>query len=153
MNRRISVTIILTVLLLLPGFSSSAAQEVSVLQKGPIFRKGIPFLPPNALPVFYGVYSFRDSEIIVYFSESLIPRAEDWEEIPCQGGTLLQLPGREIFIFPDTIETEWSIFIVFKESISDICPFVNTFLRRFQYFLGITRDRSIPPFPAVLVLE
>lgn len=156
LNKRIygCVSFIFIILLILPAFRIPA-QEVSVLQSGPIYRKGIPFFPPNAIPAFYGIYTFNDAEVTVYYTEKRIPRSEEWEEFVCLGNRGLLLPEQTgtVMVYPPVQDDDWTLFIAYNGEREDFCRFVDTFIRRFQYFYGISRDKSIPPFPAVLPFE
>ncbi len=157
------VPVLLAVLFLGVPVSPAAQQsggpenEVSILQRGPIYRKGLPFFLPNAIPGFYGVYRFRGTEITVYYTETAISRRQQWEAFNCPASAGFILPEedaeeRVLFIFPAE-EQGWTVFFLFREVRDDTCLFIDTFFSRFQYFRGITRDRSIPPFPAVLPLQ
>ena len=134
---------------------AEARERVSILQRGPIFRKGLPFFLPNAIPGFSGVYRFRETEITVYYTETKILRRQEWLPFDCPGSTGLLVPEQEegvLLVFP-AVEDGWTIFFSYQEQRDDICRFIDTFLEQFLYFRGITRDREIPPFPAVLQLE
>jgi len=157
------VPVLLIVLFSALPISSAAQQnsgpenEVAVLRRGPIYRKGLPFFLPNAIPCFYGVYRFRGTEITVYYTETAIFRRRQWETFTCPASAGYILPDenaeeRVLFIFPAE-DQGWTVFFLIREVRDDICLFIDTFFSRFQYFRGITRDRTIPPFPAVLELR
>lgn len=132
------------------------AQEggVSILQKGPIFKKGLPFFLPNAIPSFYGLYTFKDIQVSVYYTETRIVRKPEWNPLPCtvSDGLVVRNEPDTLLIFPAEY-ADWTVFISFPAAREDMCEFADRFLDRFQYFRGITRDRSIPPFPAVIPLN
>lgn len=135
---------------------STREKTVSVLQKGPEYRKGLPFFLPNAIPAFSGVYRYRGSQINVYYTETEILRREAWEPFSCEGSRGLSAPDPEtggVFLIFPAEEQGWTVFFSFREMREDICLFIDTFFEQFRYFRGITRDRTIPPFPAVLQLE
>lgn len=125
-------------------------RELGVLLRGPLVKKGIPFLYPNALPVFYGEYTYRKEKILVYFTEKEIVRSDSWQPFECPERTLYRLEREEKLLLYFRNENGWSVFFSLPEKIKTPCRFINTFLDRFLYFRSISRDRNIATFPAVL---
>ena len=125
-------------------------RELGVLLRGPLIKKGIPFLYPNALPVFYGEYTYRKVKILVYFTEEEIVRSDSWQPFECPKRTLYRLEREEKLLLYFRNENGWSVFFSMPEKIETPCRFIDKFLDRFLYFRSISRDRNIATFPAVL---
>ena len=126
--------------------------EVGLLTKGPEFRRGISILYPNAIPSFYGEYTYKDLTIRVFYTEEPIAVRDSWESYPCAGTPLSRLPGRRDLVLYYEDDREWKVFFVFPPRVEedDPCIFIGVFLARLGYFLGITGDERIVPLPAVL---
>jgi hypothetical protein len=161
LNRnRVSITGILVFLfsfghlISAPVPAGAQQDEVAILQRGPIYTKGLPFFLPNAIPAFYGVYRFRGAEVTVYYTENPILRRKEWSLFPCADNEGLVVPEGQgaLLLFP-AAENEWTVFFSYYPEREDICAFIDTSFDSFRYFRGITRDRSIPPFPAVLSFD
>ena len=176
-RRSASAGILLIVLLsLIPGVlfaQSSTAQElqsqdVAILLKGPEYGQRLPFFQPNAIEYYAGYYSFRDQEIIVYYTDRDIVRFEEWEPAACNSVGLFRInpadpvnaagsPGLEDSATPAGSgpvvyfyqNGTYVLFFSFAEGLN--CSFIERFLLRFDYFRSA---RSIPskrpPFPAVV---
>ena len=125
-------------------------QELGVLLKGPLIRKGIPFLYPNAIPVFYGEYEYRNKKIIIYFSEEEIVRSDSWLPFECPERTLYRIKREERVVLYFRDENKWSVFFSLPVELETPCRFIDKFLERFLYFRSIARGESIATFPAVL---
>lgn len=128
--------------------------ELSILQQGPEQRKGLPFFLPNAIPHFKGVYNFRGSKVQVFYTESAMLRRPEWAPVECGDSRVFTVrdQSHDIYIYPMEGDRR-TFFFLFDPERQDVCGFIDPFLSRFRYFLGITRDRMVPPFPAVVPLE
>lgn len=125
-------------------------QELGVLLKGPLIRKGIPFLYPNAIPVFYGEYEYQNKKIIIYFTEEEIVRSDSWAPFECPERILYRIKREERLVLYFRDENEWSVFFSMHSELETPCRFIDKFLERFLYFRTIARGESIATFPAVL---
>jgi len=124
--------------------------EPAILLSGPRTVKGIDFLPPNAVSAEYGVYSFRENRVAVYFVREEVYLPGDTAPLICGSYSLSELEGTNLRIFLYEDEAGWKVFISFEKVPEDPCLFIGAFLRRFRYFLGIAKDESSVSFPAVL---
>lgn len=137
----------------------SALDGPVYLAEGPVESSGIPFIYPNAVRVYTGIYRYKESPVKVMFSaeEFIIP--EEWEKSFCGG-----YAG---YVFKDTVtDTEaegtvfffsyssagnapsWGVFLRFAGDTD--CGFISAFIKRFIY-LQRDWDPSFPPLmPAVV---
>jgi len=139
---------------LLTPFSAESQQgtedNLAILHKGPIPGRGIPNLYPNAIPYFYGAYRFGSLLLDVYYSAEKIAPSESWAGLTCGKIRLFEVPAEEGRFFYYGSEAGWTIFLKIPPELENLCPFIEVFIRRLTYFIGINRDRGIVPFPAVL---
>ncbi len=137
-----------------PLYAQENREEPSVglLIKGPEFRRGISVLYPNAIPSFYGEYSYEDITVRVFYTEEPIAVRDSWGSYPCAGTPLARLPERRDLVLYYEDERGWKVFFVFPARIDEgsPCRFIEVFLARLTYFLGITGKERIVPLPAVL---
>lgn len=138
--------------------------ETAVMQNGPDFRKGMPYFLPNAIPVFTAEYEFRGRLFTLYYTMNEFPGAEAWEQAPCGENMTRAVPVRvgENVVFRQIVppqNPDYKLFISYSTDTDavltedEVCLFIDAFIRRFRYFFGISSDRTIPPFPAVVPLD
>ncbi|MEW5816780.1 MAG: hypothetical protein AB1798_15470 [Spirochaetota bacterium] len=124
--------------------------DIAVLQKGPLVKKGIPLLPPNIIPTFYGEYSYKNEIISLYYTREEIVPSKEWQAFTCGRKTHLRIPGeRRVALFYDS-GNNWYVFFSFPPGIENPCLFSDLFIDRLNYFLGISGSSAVVPFPAVL---
>ncbi|MBI9104470.1 MAG: hypothetical protein JEY99_18795 [Spirochaetales bacterium] len=157
MNRRVlfmRFTMIILFLLIMPflisgqeaadGAGDEDLPSLALLIQGPLFTEGIPFLAPNGLPSWSGRYLLGDEEIVVYFSWEQLIIPEDWETFNCSRENYPGIPFRAGQVYYITSPKGWAVFIYFAEAESDHCRFIDRFLNRLNYFLGISDTFSLP---------
>lgn len=125
---------------------------LGILTKGPEYRRGISVLYPNAIPCFYGEYAYEDRTVRVFYTEEPIAVRDSWESYPCPGLSLVGLPERRDLVLYYEDDRGWKVFFVFPPQADEDspCRFIDVFLARLTYFLGITGEEQIVPLPAVL---
>lgn len=139
-----------------------AAETTEILATGPDLKKGIPYLSANVLAYFLVTYqpptaaapgSPSRAAIRVLYSGTTVVPASSWKPSPCATSHLLVVDEQpSVLFFSDGEESEhgWSLFFVFPAGYEKPCSFAATFVTRFRYFLGITRNSALSSFPAVL---
>lgn len=131
--------------------------DVILLLKGPKQQRGIEVLPPNVIPYFYGEYQFFDHTVIVHFTGSTIVSPDSWDRMRCGSYPLQYFPSpirpNEETVYFYQRQDEWYIFIRIPAAVEEPCVFINPFLKKLIYFIGIARDEKTVPLPAVIELE
>jgi len=145
--------IVLLFLLLQHGYAQEQSEEIAVLKRGPLSRRGIPVLQANIIPHFYGEYEYRGFTLYVYYTTEKIVPLSEWEKSECNsyelwGYYFSHIEEREVFFY--TSDRGWNVFLSFPPDFKDYCVFTQKFLDRLRYFISITRDQSQPPFPDIL---
>lgn len=145
-----------------PVFGSN---NVAFLIKGPIKEPGLPFIYPNAMETYKGIYTYGDQQIIVFFTPRQFDIPKSWETAGCgiYRGFLFQEKSVDdrgeihknlIFLYKNISNNQsspWSVFISFENA--EDCAFTENFLNRLEYF---QRDyhSSLPPLlPAVVEIK
>jgi hypothetical protein len=142
-------------LLLIAQEADEPDEEVSVLLRGPIRRKGLPYIYPNALTTYFGEYDFRGEMVTLFYAEGNVVPDEEWEPFVCTNTRLFVIPGGSGTTLFYRNSAGWVVIFSVPEgarSGADICPFITVFLDRFTYFRGISRQSGAVSFPAVLNL-
>lgn len=155
-------------------------QPLAILLKGPERIKGLPFLLPNVLDAYSGLYrwfltgegesAIRSAAAVYYTEEEIVP-SDSWNSFSCGDYNLLLLGPNNVERLnalrrndvPEVSEIiyysgggDWSLFFAVmplngvEGEESVSCGFIVPFLRGFVRFLTITGDSGPPPFPAVL---
>jgi hypothetical protein len=156
------------------------AQDTAILREGPHPVRGIPYLSPNTLPAFEGVYllawaggrdatekgSVGSEDVsaamqfpeplgveVLYTREPLVLPAE-WIPLRCGGLSFLRVTGEERYALCYCEEQAHTVFFCFPEEGATplACRFAERFVRRFQVLLGFMEAMREPPFPAILQL-
>lgn len=135
------------------GAQTGDAGGLAILLKGPVAGKGIPALPPNAMPYYFGQYAYEVSTIDVYYTAVPIVPPDTWKPLVCGRYVFLEVPGRAGKSLYYASDNDWAVFIIFPGDLSTACPFLDVFIRRLTYFTGISRDKDIVPYPAVLEVK
>jgi len=125
-----------------------------VLLKGPYQEHGLPFLPRDISPHYWGEYLFRESRITFFYLQRSLSDELDWRDGGCafevgvledhRLGTVYYLPFRE---------GESIAVLVPEEADPDMCAVLSSFQRRFSYFLNTSRQWILPPFPGVVEIS
>ncbi|MCD6397750.1 MAG: hypothetical protein J7L71_09435 [Spirochaetaceae bacterium] len=149
----------LVFLLLFSSFPAFGEEgNVGILVKGPEKEMGFPYIYPNAIETWSGIYSYLDSNIKVYFSRGFIFIPIEWEKHSC-GKISGFLPGNALFFYQDTA---WSLLFRFSLNESDSakisillspeeqCFFIGKFISRLKYFLRDSNAPDPPLLPAIL---
>jgi len=139
-------------------FTFGGEGDVGILVKGPEKEKGFPYLYPNALETWSGMYRYLESDIKVYFTRGFILRPAEWEKHSC-GKISGFLPGSTVFFYADT---SWSLLFRFSFNENDSvkvpivlspeeqCLFIEKFISRLKYFLRDSNVMDPPLLPAIL---
>ncbi len=139
--------------------SSFALESPVFLEEGPDESSGLPFIYPNAMRVFTGIYRYQNSRVRVLFTSENFLIPEEWKQKSCGDykGYLftdtpcLLKPGGEVFYYrykPSGDDISWSVFVIFEKETD--CSFVSAYLKRFIY-LQRNWDPAFPPLmPAVI---
>ncbi|MCK4543630.1 MAG: hypothetical protein KAU17_15470 [Spirochaetales bacterium] len=153
MNRKA----VIVLLMFLPLWNLSGEEgPFAILQRGPTPIKGIEYLSPNVLPAHSGEYFFLENTIRVVFTNEFIPLMEAWVPWTCRRRIIYQLPvesssqGVERLFHCYRSVDEWCIFFDFSDDFGQECRFIEAFLNRFEFFMGLNRDPWEIPFPAIL---
>jgi hypothetical protein len=135
------------------GASAEDAVEdaVPVLVSGPTPGSGLPFLPPNALQYYRGLYELPGQDITVYYTRRTIVPLSSWNEARCGGYVLRtfnappegapQLTGRSPADIaaggPLLAYYEGEGFYLFFSHGSGLlsCSFIEAFIPEFLFFL------------------
>ena len=126
--------------------------QTAVLEKGPVYHRGIEFLGMNAIQSWYGEYSAKEDLIIIYYTDSEIVLSGDWEAGGCgidgsfSGGTAAD--GRPRAAYRDP--RGWTAFFSYTMGQQEFCSFLGVYISRQNYFINIVRDKSLFSFPAVI---
>jgi hypothetical protein len=133
---------------------SVSAQEEAVLELGPLVRHGISFLPANVVKHFYGEYAYESTVIEIYLTSARIPVSTEWEQSGCADGAYKVVPVEvdRTVLYYGGLEG-YHLFVSFAADLGDVCRFAGEFLRRFQYFVNLTRTLEPPPLPAILSID
>lgn len=141
-----------------------------VLRSGPFRARGVPFLAPNLLVYWFGDYIWNSQSIRTYYTADSVEVLPAWSPHRCGpyqlqtvtdgraggGGADGGADGKVIYYYRSA--ANWSLFFELPTTISDPCPFVQTFIERFLYFRSsLAQDGSYTspdavPFPAILDL-
>ena len=139
-------------------FTFGEEGNVGILVKGPEKEMGFPYIYPNALETWSGVYRYLDSDIEVYFTRDYILRPSNWEKHSC-GKIIGYTPGENVFFYQDT---SWSLLFLFSLNESNLekssivlslkeqCSFIDKFIPRLMYFLRDSNALDPPLLPAIL---
>jgi hypothetical protein len=123
----------------------------AILSRGPYSDRGLSFISANAIPYEAGLYLFEAGEAVVYFPGQPLVFSESWEETSCRNRRLSLLSvddAEQIYAVEDSGR---QIFFHFRKVSEEIhCPFIETFLSRFSYFMTVSRDPDRLALPAVL---
>jgi len=144
-----------------PASVDAASQKRCVLKRGPFRSRGIPFLAPNLIVYWSGEYTLNSESIRAYFTVDSVQVQPSWLPHRCGPYQLEEVSngradGKVIYYYRST--SNWSLFFELPATISDACPFVQTFIERFVYFRSsLSQDGSYAspdavPFPAILNL-
>jgi len=149
----------LVFLLLFSSFPAFGKEgNVGILVKGPEKEMGFPYIYPNAIETWSGIYRYLDSDFKVYFTRGFILRPTEWEKHSC-GKISGFLPGNALFFYQ---YTEWSVLFRFSLNESEVisaskvlsleeqCLFIGKFISRLKYFLRDSNDMLPPLIPAIL---
>lgn len=141
------------------SISSFALDAPVFLKEGPDESSGLPFIYPNAIKVFTGIYGYHNTLVRVLFTSEdfLIP--EEWKQKSCgdyrgyqfSDTSYLLTPGGEVFCYrykPSGNDIAWSVFIIFEKDTD--CTFVPAYLKRFIYLQRNWDPVSPPLMPAVI---
>ncbi len=131
-------------IILLPGYSQDGEPELALLERGPVFTEGIPFLAPNVLEAYMGRYRIGEASVIVYFSREPVITPGNWEPFRCGTRdylTFLYKEGKGYFL---ESPKGWVVFIYFEIIDENHCRFTESFFNRLNYFLSISDTFSLP---------
>lgn len=132
------------------AYAQEEKKEPAILLSGPKNITGLDFLPSNNFPAKYGIYDFEEKLVAVYYVGDETSLSMETIPFDCGPYTLMEVFGMKRRIFRYRDSGGWEVFISFDQEIRDPCVFIEVFLRRFRYFLGIVKDESGISFPAVL---
>ena len=146
----------------------AAGQEaIPVLVSGPTRTGELPFLPPNAIESYRGLYELPEQNVRVYHTYREIVPLSGWEELSCGDYRLLSFRGEianqddiagggpgPIGEIPIAFYEGDDFYLFYAFLGGEVsCGFIETFMRKFMYFRGLGSGQSRqgrPPFPAVL---
>ncbi len=131
--------------------SAASAITLAILERGPLPRRSIPWIGPNAIPCHFGEYRFGEERIALYALREFVP-SSSWEIYRCgRNRDLLRVPSEEGLLIIARTDAEESFFFLFPAGLSDPCSFIVQFVSRFTYFVGASRgDQGQISFPAIL---
>lgn len=151
-------------------FPEGAMAETSeVLTTGPDVGRGIPYLFANALPYYEVTYRTATQEnssgrrqgavagsgaaaaLRVLYTPTAVVPPPSWKRASCSEPAMLSVAENPAVLFYRDPQG-FSFFFVYPSHYSQSCAFASAFLRRFTYFLGITKNSALSSFPAVLQL-
>jgi hypothetical protein len=123
----------------------------SILQRGPLPVRGIPYLPPNVLPAYRGEYLAGESRIVVYFTREPLVLPGGWHPVPCGQDAPLRVAGEErlTFCYVEPGDAGYGLFVSFESESFPWCAWMEAFLQRLRYLLAFTPPTEVS-FPAVL---
>jgi len=149
----------LVFLLLFSSFPAFGEEgDVGILVRGPEKEMGFPYLYPNALETWSGIYRYLESDIKVYFTRGYIFRPTKWGKYSC-GKISGYIPDENIFFYQDT---SWSLLFLFSLNESNLeessiilspkeqCSFIDNFISRLMYLLRNPNVIDPPLLPAIL---
>ena len=142
--------IAVSLLFFLASTLAPAQDGLSYLVRGPHAGVGLFFLSPNALDHAFGEYRHEETLIGVYFTRERIVPGADWLEDQCGATDGALLPWGESAILYVKGDLDWARFFDFPKDYGNPCGFIDLFLRRFRYFIGVTDEQSGIPLPAIL---
>ena len=150
--------------------------EVAVLVQGPTRGQELPFLGPNVVEYWRGVYEYQQDRFAVYFTRNEVFGLGSWALGTCGGRTAQYVPRRALpdggdtprerdddtaaevpdpdapglwHIAPD--EEAWHLFVDVDEFAGDACEIMPLFLERLIFFYdALGRRSNDSPLPAVL---
>lgn len=123
----------------------------AILAKGPVPHEGIEFLGVNAIQSQYGEYSYDKDKVIVYYTTEEIFFSEKWTSSDCSLFLTMQRDyksNRRVVSYTD--RRGWTAFFSFQIDSDYICSFIAVYRSRQNYFLNISRDKTVFSFPAIL---
>lgn len=135
---------------------------IAVLQSAPEFRRGIDWLPANAIPHWVSIYAVggpggTEVEVQVLVMDLAVDHGREWPIVPCRGVTLR---GSDSGQFYYENPRGWSVFFVRPPGQDGAgappCEFAELFVSRYRFFLSVSPTsgsdftRKPPPIPAVL---
>mgnify|MGYP000867928791 CR=1 FL=1 len=134
--------------------SAGTATAIAVLQRGPLPRKSIPWIGPNALSCYFGEYRVGDEMISLYAVREFVP-SSSWAAYSCgRRLSLLRIESGEGLLLFCQISGGFSFFFLFPSGFADPCAFIEPFLSRFTYFAGASRsDFDQVSFPAIFEIR
>ena len=136
-----------------------SAQQVSFLSSGPTRGAGIQWLPANVLPYYEGTYDYLGMKVAVFFTPTDIPSAAAWPQASCATAGVRTVPesgpaepgGAALSVYYYSQGSDLSLFLAFPDAgRATACAFVDRFVERFNYFLGVTHNDAPSSFPAIL---
>jgi hypothetical protein len=131
-----------------------AREPLAVLATGPSYGKGVWQLGPNALEYIYGEYRYRGMKVAVQYLRLAVPPLTGWKKEACGPLVLHRLPaaGEELLCYTD--EAFWSVFMSFPAGTTDLCRFIDPFIKRLTFFVRAVELGAEPPgaspLPAIL---
>ena len=138
-------------ILLLWGAAASVGAQAreSILQRGPIPVRSLPYFPPNALKAFQGEYRAEDRRIVVYFTREPLVLPAAWRQARCGQAPLVRVPAEEGFTLchAEPGEAGYFLFFDFESDAFPWCAWTEVFLPRFRYLLAFAKSPSEVPFP------
>lgn len=131
-----------------------SGENVAILERGPVQRRGIKVLSPNVIPYFYGEYTYQETRFEVLFTTERIVPATRWQSQTCGEYSLSfynhPLYPEEADVYFYEQDTRWAVFIVIDKGFDGPCRLIEPFINRLIYFTGITRNEQTAPLPAVI---
>ena len=155
-------------LLLLCGAASAAVGQAgeTILQRGPVPVRSLPFFPPNLLRGYLGEYRVtreasegaaaavaEGGRIVVYFTREPLVLPAAWRQTRCGRTALLRVPPQEedfTLCRAEPGEAGYFLFFEFESDAFPWCAWTEAFLQRFRYLLAFAKNPAEIPFPAVL---
>ncbi len=149
--------VLLGCLLLVAVPGSLVSQETSdtmVLLKGPYQEQGLPFLPRDISTNFRGEYLYKATTVSFFFLQRPLADEADWQNGGCTFETrVLRDPQLGMVYYLPFRDGESIAAIVPEKTGLDICALLDSFRRRFSYFLNTSRQWILPPFPGVVEIS
>ena len=147
------ILISIIILLAASGAVADEAEGPSILKKGPVYHEGIEFLGVNALPAWYGEYSYDGGVVRVYFTREEVVLSDEWKDGACGTGGMFSTVRNGVPVTAYMVPGGWTAFLSFPDENAEICRFMEIYIRRQTYFINLSRDKSVFSFPAVLEIN
>ena len=150
---RAYLAVIACALLVIAIGGTSAAEVppgVATLVEGPVAARGIDALAPDLTPHWFSRYRIGDSVVGVYLLDAPLDAAASWPASSCTARRVSVRDGAWYYAHP----TGWSLLVV-ADPDAPVCAFVDRFVARYLFFLGVEGRgaASAPPLPAVVDLR